>query len=125
MEILATTLGVFRAGYARLERDQETLAIESDWHEVGVRSIVGQYQLQDFGEIGALLRDFETVVVNEVATDPLTAHQAANWHALQTHAAINVPIVERDRLTALFDLNSKVPRVWTKADIHFAREVAN
>ncbi len=124
LEILATTLGVFQAGYARLERDQETLTIESDWHEVGVCSIVGQYQLHDFGGIGALLRDFQTVVINEVATDPLTAHQAAHWHALQIHAAINVPIVEQDRLAALFYINSEAPRVWTKEDIHFAREVA-
>ena len=125
MEILGTTLRAIRAGFGRFEADQEQLAIETDWHDPRIRSIVGTYRLADYGQIGDLLRNQRTVVINDIRTDPLTARDVERWRNIGVEAIINIPIIEAGRLSAMFYVKADRPRIWTPDEIRFVREVAD
>ena len=126
IKIVVNTLRVNRAGYASVEPSGEYLTIESDWSDGTAPSIVGRYRLKDYGqELAARISRGDLISISDVRTDALTASEFQRWEALQVRAAINVPLLERDRCSALLFIHSSTPRVWTESDLTFVRKAVD
>jgi PAS domain S-box-containing protein len=126
MRIVAQTLNVSRAGYASMDPSGEYLTVESDWGDGTVPSIVGRYQLKDYGtDLSARLRNGELISVPDVRVDPLTANESDHWEALQIRSLINVALMEKGRCSAMLFLHSSTPRVWTVSDLTFVRKAVD
>ena len=81
------------------------------------------------GTFGAALRDAyrrgETVVVNDVRTDPrFTDRERITMQARQIAAFVGVMLLKGGRLVAAFGANNATPRLWAAAEIELIRDVA-
>ena len=122
-EVLARTLGADRAGYGEVELTAETLTIERDWAAPGVASLSGINQFRDYGSYIEDLKRGRDVIL-----DGSSADRRADADALRQAAAtalINIPVMERGALSAIFFVSQRDARRWTEAEIAFTREVAN
>jgi PAS domain S-box-containing protein len=117
------TLGLIRAGYGTIQPDGETAFIERDWTAPNIASAAGPHHMRSYGTFIENLRAGETVVVNDVDTDPRTAAHADELKRLGIRAIINTPLIEQGRLAALFFTNAAAPRIWSAAEQHFIANV--
>jgi PAS domain S-box-containing protein len=116
-------LRVNRAGYAEAIGREYFIRHE---YARGVGPLAGQGPL---GGFGAALREAyrrgETVVVNDVGTDPrFTDTERAAIRARQIAAFIGVTLPKDGRMVAAFGVNTATPRVWTPMEIELIRDVA-
>jgi PAS domain S-box-containing protein len=114
---------VNRVGYAHLENGGYVTRRE---YTLGVAPLAGQGPL---GSFGAALRDTyrrgETVVVNDVDTDPrFTESERVAMHARQIAAFVGVMLLKGGQLVAAFGANHATPRSWTPTEIALICDVA-
>jgi PAS domain S-box-containing protein len=121
--LLAERLGVARAGYAELKRDEYVILNE---HARGVAPLVGPTTSMTTGPVimESLARG-ETVTVNDVYTDPrLSDDDRATLLAKQIAAYIGLALSKEGRIVAMFGANHPSPRTWTPAEMALVRDVA-
>jgi PAS domain S-box-containing protein len=124
-EIMGHALGLVRAGYGGVDMARESVVIARDWTAPGIASIAGRHRFSGFSADFGGLRRGETFVVADVTQDARTADAAAMWLALGVRSVVNLPVIERDALVALFFLHDGAARDWSAADIAFLRDVAD
>ena len=126
-EVAARLLGEHlrsnRVGYAEIDGRNYVIRRE---YASGVRPLVGEGPV---GTFGAALRDAyrngETVVVNDVSTDPrFTEAERTIMQARQIAAYVGVTLIKGGRLVAAFGANNATPRVWTSIEVELIRDVA-
>ena len=122
-EILGRSLGVVRAGFARID-DEAAMVVEADWTDDGTSSVRGSHWPGDFGKLLDELKLGEVVAVSDVASDERTREGKERFAALGIRALLNVPLIENGRLTALLFAHDDRPRQWSADEIAFARDVA-
>jgi len=121
--LLAQHLGATRVGYAEFDGGEYKILRE---HIQGVAPLAGHspgITLSD--EMRAALRRGETLVVNEVQTDPrLSDDHRATMQARQIAAFIGTALFKGGRMVAAFGANHVRPRVWTPSEVELVRDVA-
>ena len=123
-EILGQTLEVSRAGYGVIDPQAETVAIERDWTAPGIRSVAGVLSFRAFGSYIDDLKRGNTVVVADAGQDPRTAASVEALEAINARSFINVPVLEGEKLVAVFYLTHATARAWLPDKLAFIREVA-
>jgi PAS domain S-box-containing protein len=123
VRVLGETLDVSRAGYGLIDRKNETVTIERDWHAPGFHSLAGVLHFRDYGAYIENLKRGEMVVFSDAETDPRTPNAKA-LQAIDARAFVNVPLTERGRFVALLYLSHAKARAWPEAELAFIREVA-
>lgn len=119
----AEYLGVSNCAYADMDEDQDGFTIRGDWNAPGTPTIVGHYQLADFGKMAVReLSAGRPLIVNDNATE-IDPDEAATFQALGIAATICMPLVKNGRLTALMAVHSKTPRTWSENDLAVISEV--
>jgi PAS domain S-box-containing protein len=124
-EIVGRTLGLTRAAYGTIDGTGDHLDIVRDWTLPGVTSLVGRHRYADYGTYLPELKRGRTVVIDDVEQDPRTARQSAGFRALDVRTAINLPLMERGHLVAVFCLHDSKRRNWTPDILDFARNVVD
>ena len=122
-KLLGEHLGVNRVGYAELENREYVIRRE---YARGVAPLAGQGPV---GSFAAALRDAfrrgETVVVNDVDTDPrFTDSERVAMRARQIAAFVGVMLLKGGQLVAAFGANNATPRSWAPMEIALIRDVA-
>ncbi len=123
-EIMGRTLGVSRAGYGTLDAGGDTLLVDRDWTAPGCETAAGLHLMRQYGSYIENLRRGEIVAVADVTQDPRTSASHDTMRSMGVQALVNLPLIEQDRLVALFYINHERPRPWDDADISFVRDVA-
>ncbi|AWN50273.1 histidine kinase [Methylobacterium terrae] len=123
-EVMARTLGLDRAGYGTVDETLDTVEIERDWTAPGVASVAGRHRLNDYGEVRTGLTEGREVVIADVTVDPRTAGAPELLLGIGVRALINVPVMERGRVVALFFLHDRQARDWRPDKLAFVRDVA-
>lgn len=123
-EMLGRTLGVSRAGYGVIDPIDETITIERDWNDDGIRSLAGVLHFRDYGSYIEDLKAGRTVVFADANKDPRTRSTAQALAAISALSVVNMPIVEGGRSVALLYLNHATQRDWPEDELAFVREVA-
>ncbi|MCJ2035577.1 GAF domain-containing protein [Methylobacterium sp. J-068] len=124
-EIAGRTLGLSHAGYGTADADRETITIERDWSAPGLGTIPREHRFRDYGSYIEELKRGETVVIDDVTTDPRSSEEAASLVAIQATSLVNIPLMEHGRFVALFFMLSGHARTWTADEIGFLRNVAD
>ena len=121
--LLAQHLGATRVGYAEFDDGDYKILRE---YTQGVAPLAGQspgIMLSD--EMRAALRRGETVVVNDVQTDPrLSDGHRTTMQARQIAALIGTVLFKGGRMVAAFGANHVRPRAWTPLEVALVRDVA-
>ncbi|GJD55592.1 PAS domain S-box protein [Methylobacterium dankookense] len=123
-EVMASTLGLDRAGYGTVDETLEHIEIERDWTAPGVPSVAGRHRFDDYGDVRAGLEEGREIVIPDVTTDPRTAGNPGPLLAIGVRALINVPVLEHGRIVALFFLHDRQVRDWRTDKLAFVRDVA-
>src|SRR5262245_18688571 len=121
--LLGEHLGVNSVGNA--EMDGPAYIIRREYTR-GVAPLVGH---GTSGTFGAALRDAyrrgETVVVNDVSSDPrFTDAERVTMQQRQMAAFIGATLVKNGKFLAAFGANNATPREWTSTEIALVRDVA-
>ena len=122
VEVLGRHLGVSRVGFGEVRADDETIVYETDYAD-GVEHLIGSYQISTFGRgnIAELRRGFTTTYA-DLTSDPRTSD--ADFAAIETRAAMAVPLVRDGRLRAVLYLNHRDVREWEPDDVALVQDVA-
>ncbi len=126
-QIAARLLGQFlsasRCGYSDVETDLETFNLIGDFN-LGVPSLVGRYQLKDFGEVfKESLLNGQEFVVNDTEADECCRPALTAYRQAQIRSIICVPLLKSGRLTAMIMVHQTEPRVWLREEVELVRQV--
>ncbi|WP_348645282.1 PAS domain S-box protein [Methylobacterium sp. BTF04] len=124
-EIAGRTLGLIRAAYGSIDPSQEHLDIARDWTVPSVVTIAGRHRFSDYGSYLPDLQKGHDVIIADVETDPRTLADPSALLALDVRTLLNIPLMERGRLVAVFCLHDCRPRAWTPDIIRFVRNVVD
>ena len=115
-------------GYEQVDKSAQQTHVDQDWRRGDFPSMVGRHRLSDMGPkfVGQLLSG-HTVVVNDTATDPLTAGTRYQQAPQKTgkHAFIDAPLIQHGRLAEVLFVFNAQPRVWTNREKLLVEEVAH
>ncbi len=120
--LLGQHLGTTRAGYAELDGSGYTIRRE---YTSGVPPLTGpRTGIRLSGELRETLRRGETVVVDDVQTDPrMGDDDRATMLSRQIAAFIGTTLFKGGRMVAAFGVNHVAPRIWTPSEIELVRDV--
>ena len=122
VDALGRHLGASRAGYGEVQRDGETVLLETGYAD-GAMPLSGALPLSAYGRDKlARQRQGRTAVCNDVAADPSTNPEA--WAAIGTRAFVSVPLVRGGRLRATLYVNRSQPHPWQPGEVALIEEVA-
>ncbi|AYV47480.1 hypothetical protein CFHF_06090 [Caulobacter flavus] len=122
-QLVGEHLGVSVCAYADMDEDEDGFTIRGDWAAPGSTSIVGHYQLADFGQLAVanLSRGLPLVINDNLAE--IAPHEAATFQAIGIGSTICMPLVREGRLRALMAVHHKGPHIWTDREQALVREV--
>ncbi|VXC35877.1 PAS domain S-box protein [Sphingomonas sp. 8AM] len=123
-EVVGQTLGVSAAGFGRIDASDQTLVIERDWKITPKYVIAGEHPMRNYGSYIDDLLENRTVAISDVRTDARTSPFAMAFENAGVSALLNAPVVERNRLTAIFCVVSHFARDWTTDEIDFVQQAA-
>jgi PAS domain S-box-containing protein len=130
MREIATRVGLHfnaaRCAYGDVGPNQDELTIARGY-ATDVPSVERRYSLDAFGPgLAAALRAGDTVVINDVRVDPLTASPKAQdtFTAMQLASLVCVPLVRSSRLVAILLMGAATPRPWTADEAGLLEQVA-
>ena len=124
-EIAGRTLGLTRAAYGVLDDSGAYLDVVRDWTVPGASTLVGRHRYDDYGSYLQELRQGRAVVIADVESDPRTADRSGAFRALDVRTVINLPLMERGQLVAVFCLHDSKRRDWTPDILDFVRNVVD
>ncbi len=123
-QVIGEVLSVSRVGYSTIDPAAETMLTERDWTAPGVPSVAGSLRLRDFGQVIDVLKRGEFMNVADATLDPRTAGGSEAFVAHHARSIVNVPVLERGELVAVFFINDAKVRHWSAEDLALIREAA-
>ncbi|ABM36172.1 GAF sensor hybrid histidine kinase [Polaromonas naphthalenivorans CJ2] len=126
-EKLGVHLHAACVGHGEIDASGERVQIHHAWMAEGSPALVGAHPLDIYGPaVIAGLRAGRTVVVNDTASDPLTAWAAcdAAGGSIAARAFVAAPLVKNGRLALIFFVLDPRPRLWTHDEKALVEEVA-
>ncbi|MBE9092571.1 PAS domain S-box protein [Tychonema sp. LEGE 07203] len=125
MSSLGEYLQVDRCLWHEIDLAARVAIVDRDWHQPGLASVAGTYQLSDFktAEMKTLSTAGKTLVISDAATDPQIAPLADNYGALSIRALVGVPCLEEGRWVALLLVISQAVRQWRADEVSLVQEM--
>ncbi|MGQ2992297.1 MAG: PAS domain S-box protein [Brevundimonas sp.] len=120
---LAQKLNVNRAVFGEFDPAAGVYRVQAEWTE-GVSVGVGEWPIDRFAPVHAVLASGETVATTDVQTDPVTAPSQAIHDEIAERAFVATPLMKAGRLSAYLGVSASEPRDWTPSDIRLVEAVA-
>lgn len=124
-QMMGARLDVQAAAYAVMDEDGVYVHVERDWTAGSGIRLAGRYLFEAYGSYVEELRHGETVVIEDVTSDPRTCGQADQFSAIKIQSLINLPIMEHGRFVAAFFVVSDRARQWREDEVAFVRDIAD
>lgn len=122
--LLCEHLVASRCAYGYLSDDGSWLHIMGDY-TCGVPSMVGRYQIEDFGEeFVEAMKGSGALVVDDLSSK-MSSTNLARLVKLEIGAVVAVPLHKEKRLVALLAVHQNTPRHWMETEVELIRLVAN
>lgn len=116
--LLAQHLGADVAYFAEIDAEADVYVITDTFSRNGRASVSGRYDVATYGELSARLGRGETLVVEDVETDPDvgdTTRRAMLSHGLWSF--VTAPLVEPERWAAILNVLCGTPRRWRPDEV--------
>ena len=123
-EILGETLTASHCGYGTVDPETETIRIERGWCAPGMPSLTGVLHFREYGSYIDDLKRGETVVCADAEQDDRTSNTADALKLIGASAFVNMPIMERGRVVAVFFVTYPTAHHWSEEELAFIRDVA-
>lgn len=130
MEVAAQGLGRFLkvdcAGYGEVDESRGIILVEREWSRGAISNEGRHYRLDDFlPDMLAELKEGRTLSFDDLKQDPRRGDGLEGvFNATNARAALAVPLLKNQRLTALLYLNAAEPRKWSGDDLALIEDVA-
>lgn len=126
---VVTSVGDFfevgRTTYGEIDAEEEFVSVDRDYVR-GVVSIPGKHRLDDFGPpVIQQLRQGQTVVIEDVRSDPRSREHADAFAGIETRSLVCVPLVKGGRFVAQFVVHHPEPKIWDPLDVALLEGVAD
>ena len=120
--LLGEHLKADRAGY--FEIDGHDCVIERDWAP-SVPHLCGRFIGAAFGQwLADAYQSGRTVVMNDIADEPLTPGEREAYGDIEVAALISKPLVKEGKFVGGFSVHSAAPRAWTRQEMRLLEETA-
>ncbi len=118
-------LNISQCLFAEIDRSQDRVTVEYDWHTLATPDLVGIYQLSDFvsQEFQQAAQAKATIVISNTQTDAWT--DADSYAAFKIHAFVSVPFHRGNEWKYLLTINDSRSRQWREDEIELISELAN
>lgn len=123
--ILGRTLDGCRAGYVGIDWYGRTFTLQHGWAAEGVDPLTGVHDLARFTATMRSLSAGTALVVEDIESLADLAEDRPVYAAMGTRAQIMVPLIRRGDLTHVLFIHARDPRVWSKPEANFVRNVAD
>ncbi|WP_232332858.1 PAS domain S-box protein [Novosphingobium aquimarinum] len=121
--LTAEHLNVSNCAYADMDEDGQGFTIRGNWHGPYTPSIVGHYQLADFGALAIReLNEGRPLIINDNRIE-ISPEEARTFQAIGIAATICMPLVRQGKLVALMAIHDRVPRQWSEYELSVISEV--
>ncbi|SOB78862.1 Two-component sensor histidine kinase, contains HisKA and HATPase domains [Sphingomonas guangdongensis] len=124
-EVIGVAVDASRATIGEFDHNRERIAVDAGWALPSMPPIGGSYRFEDYGRIREKLVQGETLIIEDVETDPRTADAAADWRALKARAVVNIPVKVEGRTTIVLIVHREEPYAWTEDEVAFLRNAAD
>jgi PAS domain S-box-containing protein len=125
-EMIADWLEVDRAYYVEIDDDLGIATVARDFVRDGMKSLVGEHHVADFGWSVQILRRGECHVVGDTRTSDLVHDDARPASAaLEIIACICAPLIKEGRLVGALCVTDSDPRDWRDEDVSLLRDAAD
>jgi PAS domain S-box-containing protein len=124
---LAQFLKVDCVGYGEVEEDRGIILVEREWSRGAISNEGRHYRLEDFlPDMLAELRQGHVLAIEDVRNDSRWGASTIRgvFSAVNARAALAVPLLKNQRLTALLYLNASEPRQWSGDEVALIEDVA-
>jgi PAS domain S-box-containing protein len=131
MEATAKSLGRFLkvdcAGYGEVDEERGVILVEREWSKGAIGNEGRAYRLYDFlPTMMAELKQGRPIFVEDIRTDPRADNpevQAA-YSTINARAALAVPLLKNQKLTAVLYMHTSQPRAWFGDELSLVEDVA-
>jgi PAS domain S-box-containing protein len=131
MEATAKSLGRFLkvdcAGYGEVDEERGIILVEREWSKGAIGNEGRAYRLYDFlPTMMAELKQGRPIFVEDIRTDPRADNpevQAA-YSTINARAALAVPLLKNQALTAVLYMHTSQPRAWFGDELSLVEDVA-
>lgn len=124
---LARFLKVDCVGYGEVDEERDIILVEREWSRGAISNEGRHYRVHDFlPDMLAELKRGRVLAIEDIQNDPRWSALAIRgvFNAVNARAAIAVPLLKNQRLTALLYLNAAEPRPWSGDDVALIEDVA-
>jgi PAS domain S-box-containing protein len=127
-ERLGEHLGADRCHLSEINRESDLSTVRENWEGwlQNVPSIVGEYPISDFitPELRAALEQGQSIIINDVKTDPRIRECASRYAAVRIGAALSVPVGSQGQWEATMTAIHKRPWTWSHDEAKLMRDIA-
>lgn len=124
--VIGESLKVERAAFGHFDSTGEFVDVEPDWTAAGIASIAGRHRLADYGrDLQRGLLEGDPLIIPDVLNDPITADFSEKLLKLDIRSLVNVPVIDRGRVTGLLIVHAKQPRSWSDETLVYLRNIAD
>ncbi|MEE1654838.1 PAS domain-containing protein [Microvirga sp. CF3062] len=131
METTAKSLGRFLkvdcAGYGEVDEERGVILVEREWSKGAIGNEGRAYRLYDFlPTMMAELKQGRPIFVEDIRSDPRADNpevQAA-YSTINARAALAVPLLKNQKLTAVLYMHTSQPRAWFGDELSLVEDVA-
>ncbi len=124
--LLGAELALSRALYCEVDEPGESFFMARQWTGDGMAELSRmRFPIDDFGpELINVLRRGDTLVINDTATDPITAGFRQRYIDERIGASMTIPLLRNKRLLGFLSLHRAEPYAWTEHDAQFTSDTA-
>ena len=118
-DLMAKALDATRAGFGIVNIGAETVLMQPEWCAPGIRSLAGLHDFRDYGTFINDLKLGQTVIVEDVTTDPRTRDNAQALLDINIRVLVNLPILDHGKFNLVVFVHHDRPYDWTEDEIAF------
>ena len=122
--LLGRALEVDRTGYTTIDDSTGLFTVASGWAKGDDPSPASTYPLDRLPRTVEAARRGKPLIIPDVAAAEWLGDERADYLASGVAAQLSIPLLRHGELVGSLFANSDLPRIWDKADVDFAYDVA-